>query len=94
MRGKEWSQVGPKGILHAKVTIERHSAGVLDVDNLYGGVKALLDCLRPISSNPYGLGLIQDDKPITGKKPGIELIVRQVKSTRAGACTVVTIEPA
>jgi hypothetical protein len=77
-------------IVKSRVTIERHSAGVLDVDNLYGGVKPLLDVLKPMDPkrNPFGLGIILDDKP-----DNLELIVRQVKSTRAAACTVVTIEP-
>ena len=86
-----WRGYGNVNIIpKARITIERHSAGVLDVDNLYGGCKPLIDVLKPMDPkrNPFGLGIILDDKP-----DNLELIVRQVKSTRAAACTVVTIEP-
>lgn len=44
--------------------IERHSAGSLDWDNAFGGLKPLLDCLvMPSARNPDGLGLIRDDNP-------------------------------
>lgn len=38
--------------------------GGLDWDNIYGGMKPLLDCLvAPSARNPSGLGLIADDNP-------------------------------
>lgn len=48
----------------AALLIERYSAGSLDWDNAYGGLKPLLDCLvAPSPKNPDGLGLILDDSP-------------------------------
>ena len=48
----------------AGVAINRYSAGQLDWDNAYGGLKPLLDCLVNVSRrNPNGLGLILDDNP-------------------------------
>lgn len=48
----------------AGIAINRYSAGQLDWDNAYGGLKPLLDCLVSVSRrNPNGLGLIQDDNP-------------------------------
>jgi hypothetical protein len=42
---------------------ECHGDG-LDWDNVYGGLKPLLDCLVcPSDKNPSGLGLIRDDNP-------------------------------
>lgn len=51
-------------ITRCTVHIERHSAGLPDWDGLYGGLKALLDCLVMRSTrNPHGLGIIRDDNP-------------------------------
>jgi hypothetical protein len=48
----------------AALLIVRYSAGTLDWDNAYGGLKPLLDCFVARSAeNPDGLGLIQDDSP-------------------------------
>jgi hypothetical protein len=44
------------------LVVLRHCVGSLDYDNLYGGLKPLLDCLVQASArNPSGLGLIVDD---------------------------------
>ncbi|WP_460803442.1 hypothetical protein [Microbulbifer agarilyticus] len=46
------------------IEIQRGSAGVLDEDNLHGGLKPLLDTfVMPTRRNPHGLGLIRDDHP-------------------------------
>jgi hypothetical protein len=63
-----------------RVTIERHSCGALDVDNLYGGLKVLLDELRAHD-------LIRNDDA-----KNIDLSARNVKSRRSDACTVVLLE--
>lgn len=45
-----------------RLTITRGSSGVLDADNLAGGLKELVDLLVwPTARNPHGLGLIVDD---------------------------------
>lgn len=42
----------------------RTSAGHLDWDNCYGGMKPIFDCLvQQTKKNPSGLGLIEDDNP-------------------------------
>lgn len=44
------------------LVITRESAGSLDWDNAYGGLKPMLDCLVKASArNPDGLNLISDD---------------------------------
>ena len=63
-----------------RVTIERHSSGALDVDNLYGSLKVLLDELRDFE-------LIKNDD-----QKNIELAARNVKSKRKDAKTVVLLE--
>lgn len=52
-------------IQRAYLKITRSCAGGgLDWDNVYGGLKPLLDCLVACTSkNPDGLGIIQDDGP-------------------------------
>lgn len=46
------------------LVVVRGSAGSLDWDNAYGGLKPLLDSLVMASNrNPDGLGLIRDDNP-------------------------------
>lgn len=48
-----------------RVTIIRHSTGMLDADNFSGGCKMVLDCLRPTRKKGkntwYGIGAIWDD---------------------------------
>ena len=46
----------------ARITFTRHTSKLLDVDNLAGAFKPILDVLRPVSAqNPNGLGVIEDD---------------------------------
>jgi len=46
------------------VVIRECEGGGLDWDNVYGGLKPVLDCLvSPSARNPSGLGLIRDDSP-------------------------------
>ena len=46
------------------ITVKRYSTGLPDWDGMYGGLKALLDCLVVgTKTNPPGLGIIQDDSP-------------------------------
>lgn len=46
------------------IAVIRHSAGNLDWDNAFGGLKPLQDCLvAPTKRNPNGLGLVADDNP-------------------------------
>ncbi|MDU7524537.1 MAG: hypothetical protein E7K72_24735 [Roseomonas mucosa] len=78
------------------MTITRHGKGELDRDNLYGGVKVLLDVLRPMTYDAKtgkalhkrGLGVIRDDRPEL-----CELVVEQVKIGRKDAPrTVIVVE--
>ena len=84
----------------ALIRVERYSVGTPDLDGLYGGVKALLDCLttpratkprtvfgKASVRNPMGLSFVVDDDPAH-----ILLEVVHVKATRALQRTVVTIE--
>lgn len=62
------SQAGIYGMpmfKRAKVSIERYGLNLLDVDNLTGGCKMIIDALR-------ALGLIEDDSPAH-----IDLTVKQ-----------------
>ena len=63
------------------VRIERHSPRTLDKTNLYGGVKALEDCLRRAA-------IIPDDDPAT-----IDLTVEQVKVPRGHEGTRIIVTP-
>lgn len=73
----------------AILVVDRYSAGELDWDNAYGGLKPLLDCLvKPSARNPDGLGLIEDDNPRAMPFPPI---VRQLKSKRGGGKTVLSV---
>lgn len=63
----------------ACVTIERHSTRELDPDNLVGGFKDLIDCLRAEK-------LIVNDDPAH-----LELVPRQLKGKPR---TVITVEAA
>jgi Holliday junction resolvase RusA-like endonuclease len=74
-------------LARCKVLIERTSTQEPDRDNLYGGVKPLMDALQPASRrHPHGLGFIVDDGPACVA----EMVVRHVpgKAKR----TIVTIE--
>jgi len=71
------------------IEIERHSAGLLDWDNAYGGLKPLLDCLVCASErNPDGLGLIRDDNP---RNMPSAPVVTQLPAKRGQGRTVVRI---
>ncbi len=61
-----WSQGQrpPAPLACAALKITRYSAGMLDWDNVIGGLKPLIDCLLPASrANPDGLGILADDSP-------------------------------
>lgn len=74
------------------LTIDRYMPGAPpDWDNLYGGVKPLIDCLVVYSkSHPYGLGYIVDDNPACV----VSLAVNAIDTRRSDkrALTVVTIK--
>lgn len=72
-----------------KIEIDRYSSALGDWDGVMGGLKPLFDTLVVCTkTNPLGLGVIEDDNP----KCIIECpIIRQHKSTRKAAATVVTI---
>lgn len=73
----------------AILVIDRFSAGQLDWDNAYGGLKPLLDCLvQPSARNPDGLGLIADDNP---KAMPFPPIVRQLEAKRGAGKTLLSI---
>lgn len=72
-----------------RIEVDRFSAGTADWDGVMGGLKPLFDCLvKRTDKNPLGLGVIEDDNPsVITTCP----IIRQHKSTRKAASTVVTI---
>lgn len=72
-----------------KIEIDRYSPGLGDWDGVMGGLKPLFDTLVVCTkTNPLGLGLIEDDNPtVIIDCP----VIRQHKSTRKAASTVVTI---
>jgi hypothetical protein len=86
----------------ARLTIWRYSSGILDRDNLFGGCKALIDCLttpfeKRVRSGPakgtkalgnaLGLGFIDDDNP---KVCDLHAFSRKAK--RGNEKTVIRIE--
>lgn len=71
------------------LVIVRRSAGELDWDNAYGGLKPVLDCLvMPSTRNPDGLGLIRDDSP---KSMPFPPLVKQVKAPPKHGTTTIYI---
>ena len=71
------------------LVVIRYSAGSLDWDNAYGGLKPVLDCLVVGSSrNPDGLGLIRDDNPTAMPYPPF---VKQEKAKRGQGSTSIFI---
>ncbi|SHG33354.1 hypothetical protein SAMN02745753_03711 [Marinomonas polaris DSM 16579] len=72
-----------------KIEIDRYSSALGDWDGVMGGLKPLFDTLVVCTkTNPLGLGVIEDDNPnCIIECPAI----RQHKSTRKAASTVVTI---
>lgn len=79
----------PQPLNRAALAIERFSAGQLDWDNAYGGLKPLLDCLVAATPrNPDGLGILTDDSP--GHMP-YPPFVSQRKAPKGQGRTVVKI---
>jgi hypothetical protein len=70
----------PSATSKRRLTIERHGKRALDADNLAGGCKSLIDCIKERR-------LILDDNPAD-----CELIFRQVVSTKAAVFTLITLE--
>jgi hypothetical protein len=71
------------------IRLIRHSAGLLDWDNAFGGVKPLFDCLVSASArNPDGLALVRDDNPMAMPFPPH---MTQVKCGRGEGRTEVLI---
>lgn len=71
------------------LVVTRECAGDLDWDNIYGGLKPLLDCLvSPSKRNPSGLGLIEDDCP---KNMPFPPFVRQLRGKRGEGRTTIEI---
>lgn len=62
----------PRAKGRRKLTIERHSRGVLDTQNLIGGAKGIID-------NLVQLGLLVDDRPDC-----LDLALPVQRKTRAG----------
>ena len=59
---------------------QRYSTGELDESNAVGGLKAIQDVLvMQSSANPYGLGIIVDDRPDYLEAP----VVEQIKLKRS-----------
>jgi hypothetical protein len=81
--GRRWDAP----MARARVTVERHSTGRADTDNLIA--KGLMDVLCvPSKIHPFGLGIIADDNP-----DACEFLMRAVKvAHRRDHKTVVTIE--
>lgn len=73
----------------AFIRVTRESSGNLDWDNVYGGLKPLLDCLvAPSARNPSGLGLIVDDNP---KNMPFPPFVQQLPGKRGAGRTTLEI---
>lgn len=70
----------PRATGARRLIIERHGKRALDLDNLAGGAKSLVDAIKE-------RGLILDDAP--GK---CELVFRQVVSKKNAPCTVIYLE--
>ena len=76
----------PEPWRRVRVTITREGRKLLDVDNLAGSCKAVVDCLCVRSAtHPHGLGIVQDDRPEL-----MDMVFRQ--SVTRYPCTVVLIE--
>lgn len=79
-----------KPLHRAILEVDRYEVGEgLDWDNVYGGLKPILDCLvMPTTKNPFGLGLIVDDSPSHVPLPPF---VRQFSSPRNESRTEIRI---
>lgn len=84
------SSMGPMAA--ARVRIERYTHGSkrVDKDNLYGGVKPILDALQPYHEKirPQGLGVIGDDRP----PHLVELVVEARQCPAGKGYTIIIIE--
>lgn len=72
----------------ARIIIERHSAGQVDEDGLYGGFKPLLDVLQPFHSRlrPDAIGILASDAPDC-----LTIEARQIRCPRGQGKTIVEI---
>ena len=71
------------------LVIERHCAGDLDWDNVYGGLKPVLDCLVvPTKRNPDGLSFVENDNP---KAMPFPPLVLQCPAPRGKGKTIIHI---
>lgn len=72
----------------ARLTIVRHSAGTLDLDNLYAAAKGIADILCVKSKrHPFSLSVMLDDAPAY-----CDLVVSQAPAKRRHAFTTVHVE--
>lgn len=89
-----WSACRPPRtpLSRCRITVERTSTQAPDIDNLYGGLKPLLDALQPVSKrHPHGLGFIANDSPVCIA----EMAVRHVPGrARRTVVTIEELEPA
>lgn len=80
-------------ITSCSVSVVRYSPSVLpDLDNLYGGLKPLLDCLVQCSRlHPFGLGYVVDDNQACITRLDVEAV--DTRKTGKASQTVVTVRP-
>ena len=80
-------------IARCVVSVIRYAPSTLpDLDNLYGGVKPLLDCLVPCSAlHPFGLGYVADDNQMCITRLDVEAV--DTRKTGKASQTVVTVRP-
>ena len=74
----------------ARITVTRHSVGVLDDENLAASLKCLVDVLKAyhFKRNPLGLGFIVDDDPAHCQQ-----VPRQIaEKHRTAQRTIVVVE--
>jgi hypothetical protein len=58
----------PPPLKRCRIHVDRFSTQAPDWDNLYGGLKPVLDALVVMTKrNPHGIGLIEDDNPAVVK---------------------------
>lgn len=79
-------QIPATPLERVRIEVDRYCAGSLDWDNVYGGLKPMMDCLT--STGKSGLGLIRDDNvKVIPAAP----LVRQLKAKQKQGRTVVRI---
>jgi len=77
---EQWAMCEP--IQRARVTITRHSTGVVDDDNLAASVKPALDILLArTATHPHSLGLLVEDDPAR-----VTLLPRQERVSERRFC--------